>query len=481
MSRLSTFLIYLQQIWTAVLLNFFRINDPYRLLGIALVLVAICLPLFIYPAMLTLDELKLMVLGEVLNNGKSLYSDVYTSTPPIGAWFFGWIEFVFGRSLVARHAIGLFLIFFQLSFFTYILIKNKAHHENTYLPGLIFGLLSVFSFDMISLTNELMASTVLLFAINNLFKEIEFRIQRDEVVLNLGLYLGIASLFVFSYSIFLPGTIILLAIFTRLTIRKSLLLIFGFLLPHSLIALYFFWQGEFSLLWENFYIGSFLSRYESNMSLSSLLYLAGIPLLFLFLSIIMLGRDARLTKYQSQLSQAMILWFILSLIVVFFTSGLKPQHLFIFIPPLSYFISHYILLIRRKKLAELTIWIFIISVVSVLYLARFNRISGVSYQSMFPLKSKYKYENRSILILGSDWGAFASNKLSSGFYEWNLCKNVFTHLNYFDNQVLIDKVFAEDKPEVIIDENDLMEEVFNKLPAWRIKYSKEGNIYILKH
>ena len=61
---------------------------------------------------------------------------------------------------------------------------------------------SLFSFDMLSLSNELFASTIMLFVINYVFKEIEFRIQRDDTVLKIGFYCGVASLFVFSYIIF---------------------------------------------------------------------------------------------------------------------------------------------------------------------------------------------------------------------------------------------------------------------------------------
>ncbi|MBK7651153.1 MAG: hypothetical protein IPJ20_11075 [Flammeovirgaceae bacterium] len=122
---------------------------------------------------------------------------------------------------------ALLIIFFQGAYFAILLINNKAQSESTYLPALIFGVLCLYSFDMLSLSNELLASTFLLFALNNLFKEVEFRIQEDNILLNLGVYLGIASLFVLSYSVFLPGVIIILIVFTRLTLRKGLLLVLG--------------------------------------------------------------------------------------------------------------------------------------------------------------------------------------------------------------------------------------------------------------
>jgi len=458
-----------------VLLRFFRINDPYRLLGILVILILISLPLFIDPVRLTLDELKGIVLGELLSEGKALYAEVFTKTPPMAAWVSGWVEALFGRSQLARQILALTLIFFQLSFFTIILINSRAHHENTYLPGLIFGVLAFFSFDMLSLSNELLASTMLLFALNNLFREIEFRVQRDETVLNLGFYIGIASLFVFSYALYLPGVIFLLAMFTRLSVRKALLVMFGFTLPHAFLVLIFFIKGSFSSLIENFYLANLTGDGNSSMSNSSVLVLYVVPTLFLFLSLFILNREARLTRYQSQLSQIMFLWILLALAEVALAGSLKPHRL------ISYFISHYILLIRKKNRAELSIWIFIISITGLMYLTRNNKITSVNYSNLFPVKSRYdQYVNKRILILGTDWALFESNKMATGFFDWKLTRPVFADLTYFENVFLIDRSFSDDAPDIIIDEENMMKEVFVRIPHLQPLYSREGYFYFRK-
>jgi hypothetical protein len=471
----------LRQISSAVLLRFFRINDPYRLLGILVVLILISLPLFLDPVKLTLDGLKMFVLGESLNQGMSLYSEILTSTPPLAAWMQGWIEMLFGRSQTAAQVLSLIFVFFQVSFFTVILINSRAHHENTYLPGLIFGVLALFSFDMLSFPNELIASTVLLFAMNNLFKEIEFRIQRDELVLNLGLYVGIASLLVFSYALYLPGVIVILAIFTRLSLRKALLVLFGFMLPHAFLMLLFYMKGRYAALLENFYLANLNWQDDSSMTITSVLVLSVVPFFFLVFSLIMLNREARLTKYQSQLSQIMFLWILLAIAEVAISGSLKPHQLITCIPPLSYFISHYILLIRRKKLAEFTIWVFMISISGMMYLTRYNKITSVSYSNLFPKKTLYnQIKDKRVLILGSDWGLLENNKMASGFFDWKLSQTVFSELDYFANVVLIDKAFGDRTTDVIVDEENRMREVFKRIPGLQQRYRHEGNLYFLK-
>ena len=464
-----------------MLLRFFRINDPYRLLGILVVLVLIAVPLFIQPVRITLEELKMFVLGEVLNEGNRLYTDAITTAPPLTAWIAGWVEMLFGRSVGATRALGGMVIFFQLAFFTIVLINSRAHTENTYLPGLVFGVLALFSFDMISLSSELLASTMLLFVLNNLFKEIEFRVQRDSIVLNIGVFVGLASLLVFSYVLFLPGALAILAIFTRLTVRKALLVIVGFLLVHGLLMLVYFMKGNFTALYQNFYLANLNVHEESSMPTSSTLVLCMAPVLFFLFSMFMLGREARLTKYQSQLSQVMFLWILVAAIeVMVFSRNVTPAQLIIFVPPLSYFISHYVLLIRRKKMAEFTIWAFIISITTIMYLARYNKMASVKYEALFPKQTTYnKIARKSVAILGTDWGLFQNNKMATGFYDWKLAKSIFVQLEFFDHVVLIDKSF-DDPPDVIVDEQDLMKEVFERIPKLRTQYTREGNLYLRK-
>lgn len=463
-----------------MLLRIFRVNDPYRLLGVFVALIVISLWLFVDPAGQTLYELKSIVLGEALNDNKVLYSELFTNTPPLAAWFLRWIEWILGRSLTARHIISLLIIFFQGSYFAILLINNKAQNENTYLPALIFGVVCLFSFDMLTLSGELMGATFLIFALNNLFKEVEFRVQQDSTLLNLGVYLGIASLFIFSYSIFLPGTLIILNIFTRATIRKFLLLIFGFMLPHLLLLAYYFAKGDFLFAWNNFYLGSEWLG-SNTVTLWTMVCLSAIPIVYFFLSLVMVNREARLTKYQSQLFQIMFLWLVVASIEVIVAGKMAPQKVITFAPPLSYFISHYLLLIRRKRIAELMLWIFIGGIIATSYLARYNRLKSIDYSKLFYQKSEYEglVKQKRVLVLGTDWGLFESNKLATYFYDWQLSEKIFVESDYFEHVVLVADSFAADAPEVIIDKGNLMADVFNRNPSLKKMYKHQGDLYVL--
>lgn len=462
-----------------MLLGFFRINDPYRLLGLLVILILIGVPSFIYAPEMLLSEVKSLALGEAIADGKLMYIQVFDDTPPLASALFGFMDILFGKSVLAYHIVALLIIFYQASYFAILLINNKAYAENTYLPALIFGLLCFFSFDIVTFSPELLASMVLLLAINRLFHEIEFKIQQDDIVLKLGVYLGLSTFLVFSYWVFLLLSIFILIVLTRAGFRKIMLMIFGFLLPHAmLITLYFFW-GEVGLLWRNFYASNLTLSGEMPMSTTSLLVLTSVPLTYFVFSVFMVNREARFTKYQSQLMQVMFLWLLFSVIQVFVARQVSPASLVTFIPPLTYFISHYLLLIRRRWRAEIMLWLFLIGLLSTNYLTKANRIQSVNYSNLFPVQGEYDnaIKNRKVMMLTPGWSLYQQNSLGGIFFNWNLSKSVFENLDSYQNVETVASSFEIEEPEIIVDEQNYMQQVMERIPSLNKKYRKEGKIY----
>ncbi len=103
------------------------------------------LPLLIDFPEVTAQELKDLVIGERVGN-KIMYVDLIDRTPPLMAVLDGLLNFLFGRSVLARHIVALVILFFQAAYFGILLINNRAYNENTYVPSLIFGFLCFFFF-----------------------------------------------------------------------------------------------------------------------------------------------------------------------------------------------------------------------------------------------------------------------------------------------------------------------------------------------
>ncbi|MFM8744685.1 MAG: hypothetical protein ACKODM_15340 [Cytophagales bacterium] len=460
------------------MLRFFRFNDPYRLLFVLATLLVVGLSLYTFQQPLTVTELNHFVLGEMLNDNKSMYVEVVDCTPPLFAWVTELADTLFGRGMVARHIVALFCIFFSAAYFSTLLINNKAYNDTTYLPALVFAILCCSSFDFFQFSPQLIASIALLFALNNLFKEIEFRLQQDETILNLGLFVGIASLLVFSYIIFLPGTAAILLVFTRISLRKVLLLIVGFLLPHAMLFTVYWYGDHHHLFIQYFYVANVTLSTMALIDAKSLWVLGAVPLVYFLFSLIMLNRESRFTKYQSQLLQVMLLWMIVALAEIIFARQRTPHSFITLIPSLTYFISHYLLLIRRKRIAEIMLWLLVLGTLSVSWLARAGKLLSVSYIDLIvPEKSKNTIEGKRILNLDDDITVYQHNKVAGFFLNIELSKSIYMHPEYFENVLLMEHSFEKDAPDIILDKNDRMQPFFQRMPKWKPQYKREGDYY----
>ena len=426
---------------------------------------------------MTYPELKSFVVGEKVHEGRALYIELVDSVAPLAGWFNGLMDVLFGRSLLARHILAFFLIFLQASYLGIVFASKKAFAESSYIPSLIFAVLFSFSFDTLSLTPELLGSGFLLPALNNLFKEIEFREQRNESIFNLGLYISLASLFSFSYCVYLIGALITLIIFTRSTSRKYFLLVFGFLLPHLLLLSCYYLMDGLSPLWEYYYIPNLSIRSVHYISTMSLWVLGALPLFFLVISFVMMNRDARLSKYQTQLVQSMFFWIIFSVVQILYSKDLRPQNLITLIPSLSFFITHFLLLIRRKKFAEIYIWVLLVGSVTINYLARYHLLTYVSYSQLFVPGQESANSGKRILVLDDDWSIYKHNRLASPFLNWNLTKDIFYHPEYYKNIITVYDGLKTDPPDLIRDKSDLLKPFLERIPELNKMYTRNGIYY----
>ena len=459
------------------MLQYFRINDPYRLLGVLVIMLLIGLPLLIDSPGMTYPELKNLVVGEKVHHGSALYTELVDSGGPLAGWFNGLLDMVFGRSLLARHILAFIVIFFQASYLGIVFASKKAFSENTYIPSLLFAIFSFFSFDTLSLTPELLGAGFLLLALNNLFTEIEFRAQRNETIFNLGLYIGLASLFSFSYSVYLIGALIVLIIFTRHTSRKYVLLVVGFFIPHFFLITVYYLKEGLSELWQYYYLPNLGFHATNYVSSGSLWFLSAVPLFFLVISLIMLNREARFTKYQSQLVQCMFLWMIFSILQVFYSKDWRPQSFITLIPSLSFFIAQFLLLIRRRKFAEMSTWVMLVGVVSISYLARYDNIGSVNYARLFVPDPPALPQAARVLVLDDDWSVYKQHPLGSAFFNWSLSKDIFAHAEYYDNVIQVYEGIKSDPPSVIRDKNDLFGPFLERIPEFKKMYVRKGEYY----
>jgi 4-amino-4-deoxy-L-arabinose transferase-like glycosyltransferase len=424
--------------------------------------------------------LNSLSIGKKVSEGFVPFSELIDSTPPLTQWMYGLTDMLFGNSLTGRHIIAFFILFLQACYLGIVFINKKAFTENTYLPSVFFVIFAAISFDVVSVSGTLLASGFLLLAIHSFFKEIEFREPNDESLVKLGVYLSLASLSVFSYIIFFFGAQLILLLFTRSSLRRQLLFLTGFLLPHGLLLVWYYLFDNQAALFDFFYLANLLAEEELLISTKTLLVLGSVPLFYFVISIFILNRAVRLTNYQSQLLQAMFIWLFAGIVHLFFTRTLRPQSLLPLFPPLSFLLTHFILAIRRKRFAELNLWVMIMGVSIIASLTRGGFFENVNYNALLAKQEPKKYMSSSLLILDNNTTQYQYTPLANGFCEWRLCGPIFSKPNTYANVVLVHHQFELHKPSVIVDPHNLIQGFFPYLPALKEAYVKQGDNYFLK-
>jgi hypothetical protein len=58
-----------------------------------------------------------------------------------------------------------------------------------------------------------------------------------------------------------------------------------------------------------------------------------------------------------------------------------------------------------------------------------------------------------------------------------LSRNIFVNSDYVENVTLIDQSFQQDPPDVIIDKDNLMKPVLERIPRLKLLYKRDGSFY----
>ncbi len=468
------------------MLTYFRVNDPYRVIGVFILLILIRLPYLLYGAPITIPELNWMLVGETMAEGNTLYSGVRDNIGPLAALIYSFIELLFNRSTVVYVILAIFLTTIQSLIFNNFLLNKKAYNENTYVPALVYVLLSSFSFDFYFLSPVLISLTWILLALRNVVYRVESR-SRDNRILSTGIYIGLAALCYLPGIIFLLSTIIAYLLFANISFRRYLLLLTGTALPFLVSMTYFFLTDAMDAFIEQ-YILSF-QNFSQHVYTSplTLLYIGMVALIFLLLSMYRVGQ-MRFTNQQNKLQQIMFINILATLATLFFVHDLAPYHLLPFVPPVAFFVTHYLLSIRKFLLGEL----------ATVLLATLTILNG--YAFLFGLFSLDRVFERSellveetpydelvsgkdILVIGDRLSIYRNARLATPYLNWQLSAPQLQGINYFSNLTAVYNHFSGDMPEVIIDLEYVMPQLQSQIPLLESSYQLQPgsqNVYLLK-
>jgi hypothetical protein len=443
------------------------------------------MPFYFSDLFITIPEIEWQVLGSELANGKTLYVDVYHNTGFLSSLVYWLLAEVLPGNYFVYRILGLLLIFFQALIFNIILIQAKAYNQNTYVPAAIYAVLMMGIPDVALLSPQLMSLTFILLAFDLAFQQVEGRRKQDWIVLKIGIYLGIATLFYPLNYLILLSTIMAFVFYTNTIFRRYFLLMVGFMLPFLLVWLKYYWFDQQADL---NYILKYLiypSASQILVSWKSIILLLAFPLLLFILSLVKIIKSRAFINYQTRLQNYMLLLIIAGFAMILIDYHQSTHVLVMLVPALSFFITHYFLLYKRGWLAEFIFMFFSILFITQGFLLSYNRtelseLINIETQRYEPVTLPISLENKKVLVLGDHHGEYYRNDLATPYLSWEIAREHIEEMDNYERVIKFFNNFSTDLPEVLIDKDEWAEKIFDKIPQLSIRYKKlNDQVYLL--
>lgn len=252
------------------------------------------------------------------------------------------------------------LLFLQAIYITVLVRKHQLVTDSLLIPGATYILIASAVPSFLGLTSILIANTFLLIAIDYLMGT--YRVPNSSgKIFNVGFFIALASLFHFSYIIFLLLAIFGLNYLRAFRISEMLALLLGALVVYFLVSTYYFWQDELDIFWQEQIYNkvAFIDFVKISNNQYIELIIMGLLLLFILLSY------SAIVKRQNALFQkkAGILYIIaaISLLSLVFQTNIITYHTGILIVPIGILLG--LLFVNISKTASEVVHIVLLIIV----------------------------------------------------------------------------------------------------------------------
>ena len=445
------------------MLNFFRKNDPYKIIPIFLILILIRSIWVIFGLPQSTTELKWLLLGERLGNGFVMYSETYDYTGPLAALIYKWLDIPFGPSRWIHLVFSSILVIVQASLLNTILLKNKAFDQNNYLPAFLYVILTSATMDFFSLSPQLMSLTFIILSLNQIFRRID-NVVKDDLFLYAGIFNALA------FFIYLPSIVYFFAfllsfiIFSTAVFRRLLLYIYGFSMVLIIIICYFYWFGAVENFWQSFFIGGFTKPKIFFIDYSQFFQISYVLLGTLILSMSVFF-TARFTNFQQNMMWVMVFFIAAAIVSILISPELSPSDLLYFIPPSAFFLTHYLLNLQRR-IVRFILPITMVAALVIYPWVMKTAISGLLVEKEVPQSSG------KLMVIGDDLSQYIGYEMASPFIDPYLGKKSLEGLDYYGGAAQIHNNIITSDPDIILDQWGVVPQLFERFPVIEKRYEK---------
>lgn len=455
------------------MIRFFRVNDPYRLVFVFIILALIRLVYGLIHLPLSMPELKGLLLGEWLASGFSMYSETFDYTAPLSAWTYQGLDFIFGRSRLVHWTISGLLVFLQAATFNRTLLRYKVLPEANYVAAFLYIIFSVATFDFFALSPQLMSLTWVVISMDHLIRKMD-NVAGDELFLFPGFYLGIAGLFYMPSVAFFLVFFLALILITRAKARRIFLFIFGWVTAYLIVILILYVDGSLSEFWMVYFteIGRDKIYYLSYFELFKWTLL---PIVVFVLAVfVTLGK--RESSLHAKTQQFMILVFLASVGVLLISGTLSGIELVFFVPVFTFFVTNYFFQIKKR------LWRWIIPYVMIIgsVLAPFLAMQFALFSDTLKVEEvrDASTENKKIMTIGPLSSHYLNGKIAGPFFDQVIGIRRLDDLDYYQKAPVFLEIFRKGKPDIVIDHYEVMTKIHYRFPEveqMKIEIRKPSN------
>ena len=172
----------------------------------------------------------------------------------------------------------------------------------------------------------------------------------------------------------------------------------------------------------------------------------------------------------------MLLMVVGASIVIWLDIETSPVQMLYFVPSLTFFLVHLMLMLSKgwkKRLVPLII-------VGVLILAPYLSYDQLNMGSMMVKKGTDKFTKMRIMLLSDNLSILHGQELASPFLDAQLSKEKIATLSDSVSAQILLKIIKQAPPSVIIDDWMLIPKIFSALPELSKEYQKQKHGYYVR-
>lgn len=452
--------------------QYFKINDPLRLLVSFVILLALGAFMFYLQPIITEQELDWMLLGERVAFGNLPLRDTQSEIAPLAQYFYFIFYILFGKSAMPLRFIGIVLAIIQIWTLSHYIIRNELFRDKNYLITILLVSGIIGSMGWLTLYPAFIGNVFVVLGIGQVVQLLKKSLSEEEHFLT-GFYFGLANVFFTPYIYINVFLLLYLLFYSQTTIRKLTVMLFGSVFPMLIVAvLYYVNDATPDFL---YYLG------QSLLPKPFLFYsqwVWSIPFLAIgFLNLIGILMARQMINYQLVNRQLHFFWLLIALFYcLFFDHDLVGGATIAFFPML-FFAVQAIQEIKRKFLKGLIYNLLIIYGLVIGFLLTQNVLPHEFFK--FVQQGNPVVKNEKVWNLSPDMSQYLDNQPASGFYHYKFAKQLLDNTDDYQSHLIVFQDVLKEKPTYILDPKDKLEAFMDNLPQLKemYTYDSENRMY----